>query len=77
MDLWSALKLEPILDFLICFEVVADFGFMVSLEVGADFGFMVSFEGGADFGIYGLAGVEGCLDLWFNLRSCLELAVFS
>ena len=53
MDLWSALKLEPILDFLICFEVVADFG------------------------IYGLAGVEGCLDLWFDLRSCLELAVFS
>lgn len=53
MDLWSALKMELIL------------------------GFMVSFEGGADFGIYGLAGVEGCLDLWFNLRSCLELAVFS
>ena len=65
MDLWSALKLEPI------------FGFMVSLEVGADFGFMVSFEVVADFGIYGLAGVEGCLDLWFDLRSCLELAVFS
>lgn len=53
------------MDFLICFEVVADFGFMVS------------FEGGADFGIYGLAGVEGCLDLWLDLRSCLELAVFS
>lgn len=53
------------MDFLICFEVVADFGFMVSLEVVAD------------FGIYGLAGVEGCLDLWFDLRSCLELAVFS
>ena len=57
--------MEPILDFLICFEVVADFGFMVS------------FEGGADFGIYGLAGVEGCLDLCFDLRSYLRLAAFS
>ena len=26
------LKVEPILDFLICFEVVADFGFMVWQE---------------------------------------------
>ena len=63
--------------FMVSFEGGADFGFMVGFEVVADFGFMVSFEGGADFGIYGLAGVEGCLDLWFNLRSCLELAVFS
>ena len=53
------------MDFLICFEVVADFGFMVS------------FEGGADFWIYGLAGVEGCLDLCFDLRSYLRLAAFS
>lgn len=53
------------------------FGFMVSFEDGADFGFMVSFEGGADFGIYGLAGVEGCLDLCFDLRSYLRLAAFS
>lgn len=51
--------------------------FMVSFEVGADLGVMVSFEDGVDFDIYGLAGVEGCLDLWFDLRSCLELAVFS
>lgn len=50
---------------------------MVSFEDGADFGFMVSFEGGADFGIYGLAGVEGCLDLCFDLRSYLRLAAFS
>ena len=63
--------------FMVSFEGGADFGFMVGFEVVADFGFMVSFEGGADFGIYGLAGVEGCLDLWFDLRSCLELAVFS
>ena len=63
--------------FMVSFEGGADFGFMVGFEVVADFGFMVSFEGGADFGIYGLAGVEGCLDLGFDLRSCLELAVFS
>lgn len=53
MDLWSVLKMELILVF------------------------MVSFEGEADFGIYGLAGVEGCLDLWFDLRSYLRLAAFS
>ncbi len=77
MDLWSALKLEPILGLWSALKAELIFGFMISFEDGADFGFMVSFEGGADFGIYGLAGVEGCLDLWFDLRSCLELAVFS
>ena len=53
MDLWSALKMEPILEFMVSFEVGADLGGMVSFEVGADFGFMISFEGGADFWIYG------------------------
>ena len=40
MDLWSALKLEPIL------------GLWSALKVKLIFGFMISFEDGADFWIY-------------------------